>query len=417
MAKKICLNVVASILTLLFFQFCSEEPTPSLYDPNFKANATDPVINGIEPASGTFAGIGEITISGSNFSSNLSQNHVYFNGLKGTVLDGNTSQLSVRVPLVSDDSIRIQLRVDGALLYAEWFPYKVELAVIEYGGVTDQTDIFGMACDANENLYVSSGSNVIYQITPDQVQKEYVTAAQGVDGFYKSMKVGPGGNIYAIRTRFLYEIPAGGGSIARVSGRLSKSPNDLDYDENKNLFYCASEGIYKFKADYSDTLVAEYPQTSLIAIRVFNGYVYVAGEYNGPASDHIKKGIWRNQIMDAAGNLGAKEDVYNSELYYGSLVNTPDVYAITFAEDGDMYIGADSTATAFAVIVAHPVAQGDYSEQNSEPLYDVLLKPPANNFCWGNGQYLYLNNRSNNPDKKRLFRVTMGKNSAPYYGR
>jgi hypothetical protein len=417
MTKKTIFNVIGWVFIILFFQFCAEEPTPSLYDPNYKAKVSDPVISGIEPASGTFAGIGEITISGSNFSENMAQNHVYFNGLKGTILDGITTQLRVLVPVISGDSILVQLRVDGALLFAEWYPYKIELAVIEYGGVTDQTDAFGIACDANENVYVSSGIKIIYQITPDEEQKEYVTEAQGVDGFYKSMEVGPGGKIYAIRTRFLYEIPPGGGSIVRVSGRLSKGPNDIDFDENLNLFYCATDGIYKFNADFSDTLLVEYPQTNLVSIRVFNGYAYVAGNYTGTEFNHIKKGIWRNKILDVSGSLGPKEDVYRSELYYGELANTPDIFTITFAEDGDMYIGADSTLTSHAVIVAHPDAQGNYSEQNSEPLYDVLLVPPANILYWGSGQYLYLNRRSINTDEKRLLRLTMGKNSAPYYGR
>ena len=414
MTKKICLNLLVSIFLLFFFQFCAEEPTPSLYDPNFKASVSDPVISGIEPASGTFAGIGEITISGSNFSANMAQNHVYFNGVKGTILDGTTTQLKVLVPVVSGDSVQIQLRVDGALLFAEYYPYKLEIAVREYGGINYVSDAYGVACDLNENLYVSLGEGKIVKVTPDEEQEDYVTDA---GGFYSALKMGPGGNLYGIRTRFLYQVPPGGGEINRATARLLKRPLDFDFDMNQNIYYIASEGLYLIRQDFSDTLAIEYPDVNLSGVRVFNDYVYVSGVNSGTTVPDMKIGIWRNQILTASGQLGPIEKVFDLEEYYNSTVGVPEIRTITFAQDGDLYIGVDSTSISEAITVVHPIAGGEYLPENAEPLYKVLIVPPASVFCWGNGQYLYMNRRSNINAEKSLLRITMGKNSAPYFGR
>jgi len=59
----------------------------------------------------------------------------------------------------------------------------------------------------------------------------------------------------------------------------------------------------------------------------------------------------------------------------------------------------------------------NYLPENVEPLYASVLMPPATVMAWGTGQYMYVNRRSINNTLKRVIRVTMGKNSAPYYGR
>ena len=151
-------------------------------------------------------------------------------------------------------------------------------------------------------------------------------------------------------------------------------------------------------------------------MRVFNDHVYVSGTYSGSGSVDTRIGVWRNQILSSSGELGSNETVFNLEDYYNTTVGIPDIRAITFAEDGDMYIGVDSTDISEAITVVHP-AGGSYPVSNAEALYKVLLIPPASKFCWGNDQYLYVNRRSTSNADKVLLRLTMGKYSAPYYGR
>jgi hypothetical protein len=171
------------------------------------------------------------------------------------------------------------------------------------------------------------------------------------------------------------------------------------------------------RSDFTDTLVADYTDFNLNTIRIFDNYVYLAGTYTGSGVTGIKNGIWRNQILTANGSLGTIEDIFNLEAYYKTDAGVPEIRTITFAEDGFLYIGQDSTMISNAVTEVSPDAGGLYPVSNASALYQVLIVPPATTFCWGNDQFLYLNRRSNSNNDKVLLRLTMGKFSAPYYGR
>lgn len=416
MNRKYPIIILIIAISLVLFNNCAEEPTPSLYDPNYTPTKPNPEIGTVEPAEGTYAGIGEVTISGENFSNAPEDVHVYFDGVKAELVSTSETKIEVIAPVVANDSVTIKIRVDGALLFAEYSPYKLEVAVREYGGINYVSDAYGVACDLNENLYLSLGEFKIIKVTPDEEQVDYVTEAQGVDGFYGAMKMGPGGQLYAARTRFLYRVPAGGDTIIRVSGRLSKRPTDLDFDQYGNILYSATGGIYLVRADFTDSLIAEYPDISLSSIRIYNNAVYVAGLYTGTGSPDTRIGVWRNAIVGQNGELGSTEEVFDLEAYYNNQPGVPVISAITFAEDGELYIGVDSTDISEAITVVAP--EGDsYPLENARSLYDVLLIPPASVFCWGTDQYLYMNRRSKSDADKVLLRLTMGKNTAPYYGR
>ena len=401
-------------VSLVILNNCAEEPTKSLYDPNYQPSQSNPVITTVEPAEGTYSGIGEVTINGTNFSSDESAVHVYFDGVKASLLSTSETMIKVIAPIVAGDSVTIKVRIDGALLFAEYFPYKLEVAVREYGGINYVSDAYGVACDWDENLYVSLGEGKIIKITPDEEQEDYVTDA---GGFYSAMKMGPGGKLYGMRTRFLYEVPAGGGTIDRATGRLLKSPKDFDFDPYDNIFYAATDGVYLIRQDFTDTLAMEYTDINLSTIRIYNDYIYVGGVFTGAGTPDIRIGVWRNKILSSDGQLGATENVFNMEEYYNTTAGVPEIRTLTFAEDGDLYIGVDSTSISEAITVVHPTAGWEYLPENAGALYEVLIIPPATVFCWGTDQYLYVNRRSNSDPEKVLLRLTMGKNTAPYYGR
>ncbi len=403
-------------VSLLILNNCAEEPTKSLYDPNYKPDKPNPEISTVEPEGGTYAGIGEVTISGQNFSSDPGAVHVYFDGVKAELVSTSETQIEVIVPVVAGDSVTIKVRIDGALLFAEYSPYKLEVAVREYGGINYISDAYGVACDLDENLYLSLGEFKIIKVTPSEEQEDYVTQDQGVDGFYGAMKMGPQGELYAVRTRFFYRAPAGGDTIIRVSGRLSKRPTDFDFDQHGNIFYAATEGIYLLRPDFTDTLIVEYTDISLTTLRVYNNYVYVGGLYIGSGTPDTRVGIWRNAIINENGQLGTTEKVFDLGEYYNQAPGVPNIATITFAEDGELYIGVDSTDISESITVVEPTGDS-YLPENARSLYDVLLIPPASVFCWGTDQYLYMNRRSASDAQKVLLRLTMGKNSAPYFGR
>ena len=119
------INVPVVILFLVslggLFTGCEPDNPSGIYDPDEDGRPA-PEITSVEPAEGTFAGIGIVTIRGQNFSNVGGENLVYFNDQAGDVLSASSDMLSVRVPDVVDDSTRIKVAVIGAFLPGEWWP-------------------------------------------------------------------------------------------------------------------------------------------------------------------------------------------------------------------------------------------------------------------------------------------------------
>ena len=111
-------------------------------------------------------------------------------------------------------------------------------------------------------------------------------------------------------------------------------------------------------------------------------------------------GIWRNEII-SEDSLGTNELFLNWDEY---ACNT--ITAITFSADGDMYIGTDM-GDAITVL----------QNGNLRPFYKEILYPPTKAFCWGNGKYLYVIRLASDVATRRVIRINMFKDGAPYYGR
>ena len=402
--KKSLLFGVIIMFSFIWIISCDPDTPPSIYDPDDKGKP-DPVILSIIPQDGVFTGVDEIIIAGKNFSSVLEENIVFFNGNRGNVISATDTQLRViSPPTIAGDSTKIQVAVIGAYLFAEYYPYKLEAAVIEYGAFDDYDNAYGIACDAGETLYVSLSGKKIVQITPDGERNEYATTS-----FEKAsaMKIGPGGDLYYVNIlQYLFRIPAGGGSD-ELFAMLPGGVYDLDFDSLGNI-YCGGSGsaIYRVKMDKSNEKVAEYPDINIISVRIFNGYVYIAGDYKGIDSTQVQVGIWRNQILSSDGALGPNELVIDWEIYsLNSKIKT-----ITFSSDGDMYIG---TNLGDAITIRH-------TDGTFEPLYQNLthiLYPVTHLLCWGNSHFLYVNRRGDKASDRRILRIDTRKNGAPYYGR
>ena len=405
MKKHHSFSILSIFVIMMFLLQCAEEPQKSLWE-------LDPIITHVEPQR-AYAGITQVTISGDNFdpSDNYSHTRAYFGGEKAQILSiTGDSVITCITPVITGDSILIKVQVDGAMQFGKSEPYKVESAEQEYGGITGAYNAYGMAVDLNENLYISLGDGRIIYVTPEEEIMEYDT----LKVFFKTMKMGPNNVLHGGRTIFIYRLTGTGYD----SLRLSRPLNDFDFDQNLNIFYSTRFAIYTVNQAGSDRLVADYPSYVVGALRVYNDYVYVAANYTGTDTTQVQRGIWRNQILNAAGDLGSNELVFDWYAYFGAgTVGIPNILSITFAEDGDLYIGADSTQISDAITVIHPDGSGNYLPENVEPLYASVLMPPATTMIWGTGQYLYVNRRSLNDNLKRVIRMTMGKITAPYYGR
>lgn len=375
---------------------CENQYPESLYNPNFQGRPT-PVITSIIPPDSALAGIGQIVIQGENFSPVLEENFVYFGKTQAELISASATELRVKTPNITGDSLNVKVAVHGALLFSNVFKYKLLTALWDWGSFLAADDPWGITCDADENLYVDLTTKNIEKVSRDNVRSTYGTVP-----FVKGtgIKMGPEGYLYVARTTTaLYRIPPGGGAAAKWVDAPGKV-YDFDFAPSKAI-YAGGDGnfLYVIKPDGKGSQAASYRKVYIKAVRVFDGYVYVGGR-----DSTGQQCVWRNQIL-------TDDQLGPTELYFdwSSKVDpVSQIYALTFAADGDMYVGTDHAA---GIMIVH-------RDGSFEPLYEGLLQPYVYSLAWGTGTYLYANQRNDvDPAQKRMLKINVLKQSAPYYGR
>lgn len=404
-------------LLLLLFVSCENEPTQSVYveDPTTKP---DPVISSIEPPNSALAGIGQITIKGSNFSPKIEENAVFVGPRAATIISASASELVIQSPNTLGDSLEVKVSVIGAYLFSNVVYYDLKSALEKHSNIGFSETMHGITVDKNENLYVSvsrDGSTIarrIDRILPDGTQEKEWGSTSFLSASH--MRIGPGSILYLARnTSSLYYIGSGGGSSSLLKA-LSGSIYDIDFNAEGSM-YAAGNGdnLFLVQTNGDFETVADYASTYVKGVRVYNGYVYVAGT---DLTDSTVA-VWRNQI-NSVNSLGPKELVINLT---AQLPFRTEIQAITFADDGDMYLSI--TNSDDPILIVHP--GGSF-----EPLYPGVLKPAdalniqVVDMAWGNDIFLYINllTQFEEPDGslttvREMYKVNMQKNGAVYYGR
>lgn len=396
MNKKFSAPFILLLLGVLITIFigCEADNPPSLFDPEATGTAA-PAITQIIPTDSTLAGIGEITLLGTDFSAVVEENLVFFNKQKVSLVSASETQLVLKSPNSPSDDIEIKIAKQGAYLFSNIMNYKLKQALWEYAGFGEYDDPYGIACDTEGNLYVSLTSRKVEKVTPDGVRQDF-----GTTSFLKAqaMRVGPDGNLYLSRlSAALYRIPlATGGTSVKwtdAPGRIY----DLDFAPSGVLYAGGDNNdLYRINPDGSGIAIAAYPSTYIKAIKVYDGYVYVGGK---DKTANVQM-IWRNKII-SDDQLGEKEVYFD---WSANVDAVSEVLSITFAQDGDMYVGTDADA---AIMIVH-------SDGNFEPLYPGVIAPASYALAWGPGQYLYVNRRNDfDPTQKRMIKLFMQKFGAP----
>jgi hypothetical protein len=407
-------NLLILLVSLFFAVFygCNEDPTASLYDPDVPGGVT-PVINSVEPAGGALAGVTRITITGSNFSAVKTDNQVYFNGKKAVVEEASAIQLVVVSPIVTGDSVSVKVAVSKAVLLSNILHYKLSPAMLELtkpNGDKIFTDLyipFAIAADASDNLYVSvTGPGPgVKKILPDGTANDY--APKGAETFWTSLKMGPANVLFASKgIRGIWDIientpPANAPWVATPTGSRII---DSDFDAALNLWGVGNNtNIFKLKPDKT---FEQFPFTAnLRTVRVFDNALYAGGQMDD------MEGVWKF-TFDAGNNIGTPELYFNLT----ELNAAAKVYAVTFAADGDMYVGTDLEKDP--IIVVH-------TDKTSEPLYPGVIAPKTiiNTFTWDTGNFLYFSRSQTLSADGALIlaptviKLNMQKPGAPYFGR
>ncbi|MGH7495467.1 MAG: IPT/TIG domain-containing protein [bacterium] len=394
-----CVTLLA--LNMLALMGCEADNVTSLYDPN-ATSRPDPVISSVTPSDRAFAGIDIVTITGQNFSSVPEENFVYFDDQLGVVQSASAAQLAVKAPVLIKSGVNLRIAVHKASKFSNAISYDLIAAVENFYKFLEIEEPWTIACDAQDNVYptvlVNSLGEGVKKITPDGQKSDYSPKPSGTAARYNGLKFGPGGFLYGVTfERRILQIPAGGGApvnwvvIANTVLRL----NDLDFDREGNLWTAGNVDLHRVKPDKT---VRSFPFVGVVrSVRIFNGAVYLAGN-----RDNTEK-IWRVPIV-SADEVGAEEVYFDfSSRYNGAAL------AITFAADGDLYIGTDAPES---IVVVHP-------DKSAEALYPGLFVAPGISFAWGTTDFLYLTQQGSIADdiQQTILKVNMLKKGAPYYGR
>ncbi len=393
------LKVSISLLLLnLLILSCSQDVTPSLYD-SVSDGAETPVINNIEPESG-LAGISEFTITGENFSTVLEENTVYFGTSPGVVLTATATQLTVLPPNVVQDSMVVKMNTT-ATLFSNTAMVDLKSAVNEVYPFADFEQPYAITADKVGNIYLSfvsdNAGKGVKKLTPEGELLDF--APKGGETFYFGLQYGPDGMLYGARgVRALFKIEEGKTPATYAVFENGTSMFDLDFDSDHNLWTGGKGGkIYRVPANPSGTgdwKSFEF-EPSVNALKVYNGYLYISG------SSESSEDIYRMQII-SSDSLGVPEVVFSltSNLAMGVVANV-----ITFASDGQMFLGTNDTDP---IKFVNP--DGSFGDQ-----YAGVLSPEMISFTWGMGDELFVTMA--NETAQTIYSVNMQKSGAPQYGR
>jgi hypothetical protein len=339
-----------------------------------------------------------VVLQGTNFSSIVAENSVYFNAQLATLLTATSTQITLISPIVISDSVAVRAAVTGAYLFSNTVLCKVKAGAATFGGLSATEQSTALATDTSGNLYAGRSTNSIdiglLKFTAAGSRSSYAPATGGVVG-WTSFKMGPGGYLYAARgVRALYRFSPGGGAsadlwVAFPSGTLI---TDIDFDQSGALWGCGdTTNIYRVLVD--KTITAFPFAGQVYSLRVFNGFLYFAAKTNAGQK------IWRAQI--SSGGLGTPEVYFDFGAAYPA--NIP--LAITFSSDGVLYIGTDSPD---GLVIVQP------SKSYSAPYksYKASFGTGLGIFAWGSADNLYCSTS----DGILLKFLIRGKTSAPYYG-
>lgn len=376
---------------------CADTSAPSIYDPSFQSAPT-PAITAISPTGLGLAAATPLTIAGTNFSSTIANNFVFFDGLKATLTQATTTQLSFIAPNLVKDSIKVRVSVLGATDFSNTVFYRLDASVTSFGPLGTFDQPYGIACDTAGNVFVSLTASLagigVKKFTPAGVKTDYSPV---VGTRWSGMKIGPGGFLYTARILpVIYRIPPGGGSAVIWVGPSSGIGPvlDFDFDAQGNVWACANDvAISRVKPDLS---VKTFPFiANARTARVFNGYLYV-----GALVDAVEA-IWRFSIV-SADSLGSVEKYFDMSQYG---VPGTGANAITFSSDGNMYVGINGPDGIILV----------RSDKTWEKYYQGLFSPTVYSFAWGKGSDLYASVEKTG--STALLKINTQKTSAPYYGR
>ena len=377
--KKIrCRLLLAAFLIAGLSGLACEGPDQPVYGPNHP----DPNPTGLEaaqveaitPSTGYLKDI--VTIRGTGFNPEPEFNLVLFGGKKAEVISVSATELQVRAPNFSDETVNVRVAIKGS----EFWSNEAEFTFLPTTATLDEEISWpnGVAVDDDGNVYVGSANDgVIFRITPEGEKSTFA-------------EVGVSGSIHFGPNKYLYICQKGESKIVRVSpdgGTVEdvvsvSGPVDFTWDKNHNL-YVMADGLGIFKIVNNDTVrVATIGSGK--NVRVFDDHIYV-------------NDIWEGKILSFAITAEGLEE---GEV----VIETDSPSTLEFDAEGTLYY-AQAWETSLYTLTP---------DGGEEVLYDGELMTPMRYSAFKD-KYIYLVYPGWG-DIGAVMRVYIGVEAAPEYG-
>ena len=370
-------------VTMLTWAGCDSGPGESLYDPD-RASLADPVIDGVAPEDVALAGVDIVTITGQNFSAELSDNLVWFGQTHATVLEAATTQLRVVPPNTPMANLELRIAVIGAENFSNSVTYSLEAAEKSFGQIQAFEDVFSITTDLGGDVYISLFSDSrpvgLERITADGERSRFADTGFG----WADIAFGPDRYLYSVRpVRAIFRFLEGSSQetwlvIPESTLRLSS----VAVDASGNVWSAGNNAqIYSIAPDKSWKSYAFADEIADLALA--ESHLFVAGSDNG-----VHK-VWRLAI-GADRDLGSAEEIVSVTGFNGS-----QALSVAITTTGHVLVGTDAENP---IILVAP-------DGTAESLFPGILTGPASKMAWGPSGYLYMvrgRTESLNPEITRI---------------
>ena len=410
-------------LVLGLFSACDEQAT-SIWNPDEQATGTAPSLTSITPEGGYLSGVDAITVTGTGFSNNISDNKIYFsssseNGVKGLILSASSTQLEVRPPNIVGDTILVKVLVAGSETFSNILTYKLSAPITEvYPGFIpgSQTPV-SLGLDNNGDLYVA----VTESGTPLGINKiDVSTTGETVSNFilannrfkFDAIDFSSDNKMYicvGIRAVFL-------GNEGEKEGAHFIMPNPftfMNFDMDNNGFM--------WLVGNNTHLVRHIPQSSRVSISNINSLPDHTKLF--PFEADIRGVSYYNTALYLLGDDGTGPKIWKASLDGSSEVSNIEEFAdlgsalgdvgpndtfsdIVVSEDGMLYVATNRTESILEIS-----ADG----LNIGALYPGVLYPSVTSLDWDSGEFLYANTVETTVEGSinSVIKINMQKKSAP----
>lgn len=363
MKRIFLLQTSIVLITLFLFPACSKKdstPTPQNNAPTITALSTN---------SGPYNT--SVIITGTGFSSTLSDDKVFFNGKQATATAATSTQITATVPLgAGTGNVSVSVK-DGSQANGPTFIYQLSAVVTTLAGSNKSgsangkgtaasfSGLWGITLDPFGNLFVTDAPGLVRKITPDGTVSFVAGNSTGLpmDGkgssasfeYASTIISDASGNLYVADNSAIRKV-APDGTVTTVPGSRSHnglaSLTGLVFDAQGNIYASDVQGciIIKIATDGTVTNFAGSGTKSSIdgkgTAASFNMPVGLAVDGQGnifvvdEGSNEIRKVTPDGTVTTIAGNgsRGAQDGK-------GSAATFDDPTGVVVDASGNLYIG------------------------------------------------------------------------------